>query len=246
MSKNYFERVARKDVVSVGAEDLRAAFAKVEADWSAHLRGGGVKLPKERTSKWYQLAVLKRFQGRAVHKDDISALIAKRTRKPASDQQVRHLKMQGGWYVLNRGDSYLDNGVEMHNPDGCHVLVTTKIPFPASILGRRAALDTGDWGKILRQYGHACASCGTKVGEYHRFDPVYKVNTLERGHMDPNKPLEEGNIIPQCRWCNRTARGDFVFDSQGRPRAVASVRPVARADADVREKIGKWLRKRKK
>ena len=242
MSKNYFKRVPRAEVLSMGEYDLRAAFADIKSDWHAFLQDCGIALPKKNSSKWYQLAVLKHFQGQAVHKDDISALIAKTLNKPATDQQVRHLKTQGGWYVLNRGDSHRESGVELHNPGGCHVLITTETPLPKSTLQRRQAVRKGDWENILQEYDYQCASCGTKVGEYHRFDSAYKVDVLERGHMNPNKPLTAGNVIPQCRWCNRSARGDFVFDSQGRPSAVASVRPVARADNEVREDIGKWVR----
>jgi len=241
MKKTYFKRVPRARVSAVTQSQLREAFDAVAKDYEAHLKPGGIKLPAEPTAKWHQLAVLKHFQGEAVHKDDISMLIAKRTGKPASDQQVRHLKTQEGWYVLNRGDVYVDDGAEIYNPDGCHVLITTTRPHPNSAPGRRSAVEKGEWDKILKEYGHRCASCGTKLGEYHRFDSSFKVETLERGHMDPNKPLDAGNIIPQCRWCNRTARGDFVFDLQGRPRAVASVRPVSRADRKVIEKIKKWI-----
>ena len=96
----------------------------------------------------------------------------------------------------------------------------------------------------MKEYNHTCASCGTKIGEYHRFDSKFKVEVLEQGHMNPNKPLARGNIIPQCRWCNKTARSDFTFDEQGRPRAVASIRPVKRADPEVIENIKKYLKKK--
>jgi len=242
MNKTHFKRVPRARVLAVTPLQLRNAFAAVAADYEAHLKDFGLKLPAEKTAKWYQLSVLKHFQGESVHKDDVSMLIAKRTGKPASDQQVRHLKTQGGWYVLNRGDVYVDGETETRNPDGCHVLITTDRPHPNSALGRRNTVEKGAWEEILKEYDYRCASCGTKIGEQHRFDSSFKVETLERGHMDPNKPLDIGNIIPQCRWCNRTARGDFVFDLQGRPRAVASVRPVARADRKVVKKIKQWIR----
>jgi len=48
-------------------------------------------------------------------------------------------------------------------------------------------------------------------------------------------------VIPQCGWCNQTARGDFVFDEQGRPRAIAGIRPVKRASKEVQEKVKEWL-----
>lgn len=241
MKKKFLERVPRAEVVSLTPTELSNAFDVVSRDWHAHLKDNGIKLPAEQTAKWHQLAALKHFQGKAVHKDDISMLISKHTEKPASDQQVRHLKTQGGWYVLNRGDSHVDNGTEIHNPDGCHALITTASPHPNATLGRRSAVEKGDWDYILEQYDYRCASCGTKLGEYHRFDSSFKVDALEHGHMDPNQPLVPGNIIPQCRWCNRTARGDFVFDSQGRPRAVANIRPVSRADPKVIAKIKTWI-----
>lgn len=244
MKKYYFNRVPRAEVLAVEQGDLNDAFGQIEADWNSGLKNSGIKLPAAQTAKWYQLAVLKHFQGRAVHKDDIAGLIAQSMRKSATDQQVRHLKTQGGWYILNRGDTHRHKNVEFYNPEGCHVLITTEIPFPRSTLQRRMVVNKGDWKDILKQYGDRCASCGTKIGEYHRFDASFKVEVLERGHMNPNKPLVAGNIIPQCRWCNRTARGDFVFDSQGRPRAVASERPVARADPKVIDMIKKWLRGR--
>jgi len=112
MRKTYFNRVPRARVLAVTPSQLRDAFAALAADYKAHLKADGIKLPAERTAKWRQLAVLKHFQGEAVHKDDVSMLIAKLTGKPASDQQVRHLKTQGGWYVLNRGDVYVDGETE--------------------------------------------------------------------------------------------------------------------------------------
>ena len=245
MNKNYFERVPTEEVLAEDKETLYAAFEEIQMDWKRCLKHSGVQLPKKETSKWYQLTILKHFAGKAVHKDDIALWIRKLREKSATDQQVRHLKTQGGGFILNRGDSVKVNGKEYYNPEGCHVLVTTERAFPHSTLQRRAAVAEGDWEKILEQYNNACASCGTKVGEYHRFDSTYKVETLEKGHMNPNKALEAGNIIPQCRWCNKTARGDFTFDEQGRPRAVASERPVCRADDEVIDKIEKWMREKR-
>lgn len=242
VAKNFFDRVPRREVLAVKRSCLKKAFNAIAKDWNAHLKNAGIKLPAENTAKGYQLTVLKHFQGRAVHKEDISAFVAKHTGQPASDQQVRHLKTQGGWHILNRGDVHLVNGREIYNPDGCHVLITTAIPLPNALLTRRAVVESGDWDEILKQYGYQCASCGTKLGERHRYDSSYKVDVFERGHMDPHKPLEAGNIIPQCRWCNRAARADFVFDRQGRPRAVAGIRPVSRASREVVAKIKKWIR----
>ena len=55
---------------------------------------------------------------------------------------------------------------------------------------------------------------------------------------------EPDNIIPQCQFCNRAYRRDFVFDSRGRARAVADVGPVQRAHRTVQRKIWELLRQR--
>ncbi len=241
MSKHYFDSVPSDDVIGIQLEELISAFNLLKKDWEKYLKESEIKLPTEKTNRWYQLAVLQHFKGRAVHKKDTSMMIAKHTGKPASDQQVRHLKTQGGWYVLNRGDFENIDGVKTYNPDGCHVLITTESIHPNTVFSRRNTIQSGDWDEILKAFNHACASCGTKIGESHRFDPSLMVTDLQQGHMDPDKPLEAGNAIPQCRWCNQTARADFVFDETGRPRAVANIRPVKRASKKVITSIKKWL-----
>lgn len=245
MSKTYFKKVPRAQVLLVKKSSLASAFKKIKADWDKHLAGAHIKLPKPNTAKWYQLTTLKHFEKRAVHKDDVAALIAKLTGAAATDQQIRHLKTQGGWHILNRGDSFVVGKTEHWTPEGCHVLITTKTPLSHATIERRAVVSAGDWQAILKAYDNTCASCGTKIGEYHRFDKSFKVTILEKGHMNPRKPLAAGNLIPQCRWCNKTARGDFTFDEQGRPKAVASTRPVRRADSEVIAEIKAWVGKTK-
>lgn len=242
MKNRYFNQIPTVRVLSLSPQEIGRAFGEVRKDWQMYLKKIGISLPKAGTYKWYQLAILKRYEQNAVHKNDISQLLATLTNKAATDQQVRHLKTQGGWFVLNRGDSYQGKDV----PEGCHVLITTKHPSPGGAWQRRAVVAGEDWEKILQQYNYACASCGTKIGEQHRFDKSFVVKVLEKGHMNPSKPLEQGNIIPQCRWCNRTARGDFTFDEQGRPKAIAGIRPVKRADHKVIQEVKKWLLQSKK
>jgi len=244
MSKTYFDKIPRSKILSVKKKDLDSAFKKIQKDWEKYLKSEGIRLPKEDTAKYYQLTILKHFEGKAIHKDDISALIQRFIKNAANDQQIRHLKTQDGWFILNRGDSAFVTSVEKFNPESCHTLLTTKSAFPNSNLVRRKAIKQSDWKLILEKYNYTCASCGTKIGEFHRFDSSFKVETLEKGHMNPNKPLEVGNVIPQCRWCNRIARGDFTFDEQGRPRAVANVRPVRRAEDKVKDEIADWIQKK--
>ena len=38
--------------------------------------------------------------------------------------------------------------------------------------------------------------------------------------MDPTGALKDKNAIPQCSWCNQTAKGRFIFDPFGRTKAL--------------------------
>ena len=40
--------------------------------------------------------------------------------------------------------------------------------------------------------------------------------------MDPSKPLEPGNIIPQCEKCNRADRNYWIYDEKGRVVGIAN------------------------
>lgn len=52
------------------------------------------------------------------------------------------------------------------------------------------------------------------------------------------------NIIPQCQFCNRAYKNDFVFDAKGRVVSVCSLAPVKKARAEVQASIYEWLKKK--
>lgn len=56
-----------------------------------------------------------------------------------------------------------------------------------------------------------------------------QLTQLQQGHCNPKLPLEEGNIIPQCQFCNRADRNWWVYDERGRVVGVASVEPIERS-----------------
>lgn len=61
--------------------------------------------------------------------------------------------------------------------------------------------------------------------------------------MDPNKPLVNGNIIPQCQKCNRADRNRWVYDEKGRVIKLADANFVKNFDKNVRKKIYRILHK---
>jgi hypothetical protein len=43
----------------------------------------------------------------------------------------------------------------------------------------------------------------------------YNTTVLQKGHMDPRKPLALGNVIPQCKYCNQQYKNKAVFNERG-------------------------------
>lgn len=133
-------------------------------------------------------------------------------------QQGRHLGMQKGWKIAagQRGDEL---SKKFNVPAGSYKLIDLEGTHPAFIKERREGFK-GDWDDLKAQYDNRCACCGSKEGAKHWFRKGVVVQ-LQRGHMDPNLPLQEGNIIPQCQICNRADRNRWVYDKTGRVIEVA-------------------------
>ena len=103
-------------------------------------------------------------------------------------------------------------------------------------------LNAGTFDDIKRSFGYRCATCGAREGGP---DPRYGEGhvQIQQGHQDPNGAGDDpDNIIPQCQFCNRSYKSDFVFDDKGRVRAVASAQPVRRASRSVQLKVLTWLK----
>lgn len=61
---------------------------------------------------------------------------------------------------------------------------------------------------------------------------------VQREHPDAGKDQQVRHLI-----CNRSYRGDFVFDDKGRVYAVADTTPVKRASEEVQRKILDYLKR---
>ena len=69
--------------------------------------------------------------------------------------------------------------------------------------------------------------------------------------MNPSKPLQAGNIIPQCQICNRADRNRWIYDKTGRVIEIADTQDGMRvvktfltnASQTIREEIYKFLKK---
>ena len=88
---------------------------------------------------------------------------------------------------------------------------------------------------------YRCATCGSKEGEQHRYWKNTKT-ILQKGHMDPSKPLEPGNIIPQCEKCNRADRNYWIYDEKGRVVGIANEKVVDKCPKSLKIKIYERLK----
>lgn len=202
-------------------EELELSYKKIAEYHKEFLEKHGVKLPALFNTKGKYikdaLVLIKLFEGypntRILSKEELTIFVRKFYPEVVDVQQARHLSMQKGWYIESgtRGDSLI--------PKGSYKLITLEKPYQAFCKERREGFK-GNFESIKKEYDYRCATCGSKEGEDHLSHKGVKVK-LQKGHMNPSKPLVEGNIIPQCQICNRPDRNKWIFDKTGRVIAVA-------------------------
>lgn len=220
--------------------EIQSWYKKLEKEHQTNLAQYGVKFPTRNTTKALWLIFLRKYQSKLVHKDTISSFVSTVNPKAGKDQQVRHLASDG-WYVLNKGDKYPEKKETV--PSGYHILITTESPKPTFLfksLKRAGRMSAKTFGQLKAVYGFRCATCGSQESKPNFLEPDKKT-TLQQGHMDPHKPLTLKNTIPQCQVCNGVYLDDYVFDTKGRVIAVASIKPVLRANRELRKQIKEAL-----
>ena len=145
---------------------------------------------------------------------------------------------QDGWYILSGGRKDIN---EEEIPTGSYKLISLKKPYPGFNKNRRTTnFSLDEFEKLKEEYGYRCATCGSKEGEPNYHWPN-TITVLQAGHMDPNKPLELGNIIPQCEKCNRADRNRWVYDNKGRVISIANPNVVETSSDEVQKAIYKIL-----
>jgi hypothetical protein len=174
----------------------------------------GVKLPKQSSQKAETLLFLYLNIGEVIRKEQAEKHVFEKLEcQPKDLQSLRHLGKQDGFNILQGGQKYNDKVLLR----GEYVLVDFEHTNPFWSFSRRDECNL-DWDSMKKKYGHSCASCGAVEGKKHRY--TKQIVTLEKGHMNPSKPMSDDNIIPQCKDCNKVAKNDLVFDQYGRVRKM--------------------------
>ena len=169
----------------------------------------GVKLPNPDSQKGQTLLYLYQNMGRAVTKSEAEQTICSRMNLPTKDiQSLRHLSKQDGFNILQGGATY--DGYTLKR--GEYMLVDLYSTNTYWKVSRRDESDL-DFNSLKKKFGHKCATCGEREDTMHRY--TGQRVKLEKGHMDPTKPMTDDNIVPQCGYCNQVYKGNFVFGATG-------------------------------
>ena len=172
---------------------------------------------------------------RKVSKEELTKFVRSYYPNTNDVQQARHLGAQAGWWIVAGGRDNIVLNIER----GSYQLYTLEQAYPGFKKGHRIA-ETGDWKKIKEKYNYRCATCGSQENKPHFHWPATKT-ILQKAHMDPNKPLVAGNIIPQCQKCNRADRNRWVYDDKGRVIKLADASFVRNFDKEARKAIYRIL-----
>jgi len=207
-----------------------------------YLEKQGVKLPKltDKNGKYTKDALVLVYLAqdypntKEVSKEELTGFIRQYYPNVSDVQQARHLGAQKGWFIVSgtRGNGYAKLA------SGEYKLCSLEEHYPY-FKGHRIE-ETNDWQNIKKQYGFRCATCGSEEGKPHIHWPN-TITRLQKAHMDPNKPLGPGNIIPQCEKCNRADKNSWVYDERGRVIKLANPIVIKRSEKEIRWKVYKIL-----
>ena len=229
-------------------QDIERQYLKVlKENHCKYLKIHGVKMPNLRSKKNFTKEALVLVylsfgypDTKVVSKNEVTQFVRKFYPYINDVQQPRHLGAQDGWWIAAGGRD--DIIVKLKR--GEYKLVTLELPYPGFRKGHRKS-EAIDWDEIKKQYKNRCATCGSEDGKPNLHWPG-TLTKLQKGHMDPNKPLGAGNIIPQCSQCNRGDRKRWVYDEKGRVIKLAKSSFVLNFDENVQQEIYKILSKKYK
>lgn len=228
--------------------EIKKVYNLIVKYHTKHLIDKGVVLPSlERNGNFTKDALVLVYLSRnypntdIVTKQELTYFIRKYYPETNDVQQARHLGSQKGWYIIS-GTRKDNNSFKLQN--GEYKLISLTECYPGFTKFRREFYETDDFFEQLKEmYDYRCATCGSKEGEPHRY---WKntITVLQKGHMNPFKPLAAGNVIPQCEKCNRPDRNYWIYDKKGRVVGIANEKVIDKCSEELQLKIYKRLKSR--
>ncbi len=233
------------DSLILNKKSIESIYKTICEFHEKYLKQFGVKLPKlyDSQNNFTRDALVLTYLAydypntRKVSKEELTKFVRSYYPNTNDVQQARHLGAQAGWWIVAGGRDNIVLRIER----GSYQLYTLEQPYPGFKKGHRIS-ETDNWDEIKEKYNFRCATCGSQENKPHFHWPATKT-ILQKSHMDPNKPLVAGNIIPQCQKCNRGDRNRWVYDEKGRVIKLADASFVRNFDKEVRENIYRILYK---
>lgn len=228
--------------------EIIATYDILKEHHEKYLAAKGVELPNLKKGDNFTKDVLalvylaKNYPNTSVvTKSELTKFIRRYYKDTTDVQQARHLAAQKGWYILS-GTRKDNNSLTLNS--GEYKLISLTECYPGFTKERREYNETDDFFELLKkEYGYCCATCGSEEGKPHKYWKNTKT-ILQKGHMNPLKPLERGNIIPQCDKCNRADRNNWIYDKKGRVVAVANEKVIDKCSLDLQRKIYERLKQK--
>lgn len=226
----------------LSTEEIKNIYEMICGHYSKHLKNYGVKLPKlfDKKKKYTKDALVLVYLAqdypdtKIATKSELTQYVRQYYPDVNDVQQARHLGAQKGWFISAGGRDNRDVELRL----GEYKLISLEKKYPA-FHGHRIE-KTEDWDALKKEYSYRCVNCGSEEGKYNIHWPN-TITKLQKAHMDPNKPLVSGNIIPQCGKCNRADRNNWVYDERGRVIKLANPSIIKRSNKTIRLKVYRIL-----
>lgn len=223
--------------------EIKAIYETIKSFHSKYLEKHGVKLPelKKNSDGLYSKDLLTLVylskdypKTKIITKKELTSFVKFYYPTVNDVQQARHLGAQKGWYIISGTRNDIAS-VDLQ--PGQYQLVTLEKPYPGFTAERRSENFTSDyWEDLKSRYDYKCACCGSIEGKPHRYMKNV-ITKLQKGHMNPNLPLKDGNIIPQCETCNRADKNYWIYDQKGRVVQIANAKVIDNCSEDIKKEI---------
>ena len=234
------------DSLTLNPSSIELIYKNIESYHVKYLKKLGVKIPglynsnKEFTKDALVLVYLayEYPKTRIVTKSELTNFIRTYYPNVTDVQQARHLGAQKGWWIVAGGR---DN-IVLSLKSGEYQLYTLEQSYP-SFKNDHRLVEIDSWAEIKVHYNLRCATCGSQENQPNLHWRETKTK-LQKGHMDPKKPLIRGNIIPQCQKCNQADRDRWVYDEKGRVIKINNPNVIKFCDQEVQLAIYNILKKK--
>lgn len=233
-------------MIKLTDSEIERAYEELIEIHKNHLEDFGVKLPRLKSGNnftKYALVLIYLYKNfnQKVSKTELTNFMKEYYPNTNDVQQARHLGAQYGWHILSgtRGDL---EAKKLGINSGEYQLISLENHYPNfNYMRRETNVSEDDWEQLKKHYDFRCATCGSKEGEPNFHYPS-STTKLQKGHMNPDKPLSIDNIIPQCEKCNRPDRNYFEYNKKGRVIKIADPKFILKSDAKIQKEMYEFLK----